>query len=174
MAREFLGGDASEGESGQPSKFELANGGTLYLEQVEYLSLEMQSTLLQIVKTGMVMRVNSNRVIPVDVRIITATGADLPLLVKQGHFRRQLFYTLQSFELHIPPLRQRQQDIPLLVQHALASFGQHFHCQYQPDESVIRQLCQYSWPGNDQELKSVIERTAMAFRNNIININDLP
>ncbi|CRY03954.1 TPA: PTS-dependent dihydroxyacetone kinase operon transcriptional regulator DhaR [Yersinia enterocolitica] len=174
MAREFLGSDASEGESGQPSKFELANGGTLYLEQVEYLSPEMQSALLQIVKTGMVMRVNSNRVIPVDVRIITATGADLPLLVKQGRFRRQLFYTLQSFELHIPPLRQRQQDIPLLVQHTLTSLGQHFHCQYQPDESVIRQLCQYPWPGNDQELKSVVERAAMACRNNRINLNDLP
>lgn len=134
----------------------------------------MQSALLQIVKTGMVMRINSNRVIPVDVRIITATGADLPLLVKQGRFRRQLFYTLQAFELHIPPLRQRQQDIPLLVQHTLASLGQHFHCQYQPDESVIRQLGQYPWPGNDQELKSVVERAAMACHNNRIILNDLP
>lgn len=174
MAQEFLGSDASEGEAGQPSKFELANGGTLYLEQVEYLSPEMQSALLQIVKTGMLMRVNSNRVIPVDVRIIAATGADLPLLVKQGRFRRQLFYTLQSFELHIPPLRQRQQDIPLLVQHSLNGLGQHFHCQYQTDEDVTRQLNQYPWPGNDQELKSVVERAAMSCRHNRIRLNDLP
>ncbi|WP_281352764.1 dihydroxyacetone kinase operon transcriptional regulator DhaR [Acerihabitans arboris] len=174
MAREFLGSDASEGEAGQPSKFELANGGTLYLEQVEYLSPEMQSALLQIIKTGMLMRVNSNRVIPVDVRVIAATGADLPLLVKQSRFRRQLFYTLQSFELHIPPLRLRAQDIPLLVQDSLKTLGRHFQCRYQIGEDVIRQLCLYPWPGNDQELKSVVERAAMTCRNNRIDLNDLP
>ncbi|WP_413739278.1 dihydroxyacetone kinase operon transcriptional regulator DhaR [Sodalis sp. RH21] len=174
MAREFLGSDASEGESGLPSKFELANGGTLYLEQVEYLSPEMQSALLQIIKTGMLMRVNSNRVIPVNVRIIAATGADLPLLVKQNRFRRQLFYTLQSFELHIPPLRQRQQDIPLLVQECLAALGRHFQCRYRIGAEVMQQFGLYPWPGNDQELKSAVERAAMTCRNNHICLNDLP
>lgn len=174
MAREFLGSDASEGESGQPSKFELANGGTLYLEQVEYLSPEMQSALLQIIKTGMLMRVNSSRVIPVDVRVIAATGADLPLLVKQNRFRRQLFYTLQSFELHIPPLRQRSQDIPLLVQDSLHALGRHFQCRYHITQDVIDKLCSYTWPGNDQELKSVVERAAMICRNYRIELSDLP
>lgn len=174
MAREFLGNDASEGEAGLPSKFELANGGTLYLEQVEYLSPEMQSALLQTLKTGMLMRVNSNRVIPVNVRIIAASGADLPLLVKQNRFRRQLFYALQSFELHIPPLRQRQQDIPLLVQDTLTALGRHFHCSYRIGEDAVHQLMLYPWPGNDQELKSAVERAAMTCRHNHIMLGDLP
>ncbi|MEB3019359.1 sigma 54-interacting transcriptional regulator, partial [Streptococcus agalactiae] len=85
-------------------KFELANGGTLYLEQIEYLPAEMQSALLQVLKTGVVIRLNSSRVIPVDVRVIAGSAADLPLLVQQNRFRRQLFYSLQAFEIQIPPL----------------------------------------------------------------------
>ncbi|MDA4626789.1 sigma 54-interacting transcriptional regulator, partial [Enterobacter hormaechei] len=87
--RELLGNDASEEEAGQLSKFELANGGTLYLEQIEYLPAEMQSALLQVLKTGVVIRLNSSRVIPVDVRVIAGSAADLPLLVQQNRFRRQ-------------------------------------------------------------------------------------
>lgn len=86
----------------------MANGGTLYLEQIEYLPAEMQSALLQVLKTGVVIRLNSSRVIPVDVRVIAGSAADLPLLVQQNRFRRQLFYSLQAFEIQIPPLRQRQ------------------------------------------------------------------
>lgn len=99
--RELLGSDASEEEAGQLSKFELANGGTLYLEQIEYLPAEMQSALLQVLKTGVVIRLNSSRVIPVDVRVIAGSAADLPLLVQQNRFRRQLFYSLQAFEIQI-------------------------------------------------------------------------
>lgn len=174
FAKELLGSDATETDAGLPSKFELANGGTLYLEQIEYLPPEMQSVLLQIIKTGVIMRQNSSRIIPVDVRIIAATGANLPLLVKQGRFRRQLFYTLQSFELQIPPLRQRQSDIPLLVTHHLNILGQHFHCRYQIDEAVLLQLRDYPWPGNDQELKGVVERAAMICQHNHIRMADLP
>lgn len=174
MARELLGRDASEAEPGHPGKFELAQGGTLYLEQVEYLPPEMQSTLLQIIKTGVVTRQDANRVIPVDVRLIAATGADLPLLVKQGRFRRQLFYTLQAFELQIPPLRRRQQDIPLLVAHHLQLLGQHFRHRYQIDGGAMHQLCGYPWPGNDLELKGVVERAAMICQQHRIRLTDLP
>lgn len=174
MARELLGRDASEAEAGYPGKFELAQGGTLYLEQVEYLPPEMQSTLLQIIKNGVVIRQGSTRVIPVDVRLIVATSADLPLLIKQGRFRRQLFYTLQAFELQIPPLRRRQQDIPLLVTHHLQILGRHFRHRYQIDENAMHQLCCYPWPGNDLELKGVVERAAMICQHNRIRLTDLP
>ena len=147
--RELLGSDASEEEAGQLSKFELANGGTLYLEQIEYLPTEMQSALLQVLKTGVVIRLNSSRVIPVDVRVIAGSAADLPLLVQQNRFRRQLFYSLQAFEIQIPPLRQRLSDIPLLVKHHLRALELHFQCRFRVDDEVMAQLALYLWPGND-------------------------
>lgn len=172
--RELLGSDASEEEAGQLSKFELANGGTLYLEQIEYLPAEMQSALLQVLKTGVVMRLNSNRVIPVDVRVIASSAANLPLLVQQNRFRRQLFYSLQAFEIQIPALRQRLSDIPLLVKHHLRALEQHFQCRFRVDDEVMAQLGLYLWPGNDLELKGVVERTAMICHGHHLQLADLP
>ncbi|MFN1147515.1 dihydroxyacetone kinase operon transcriptional regulator DhaR [Serratia liquefaciens] len=172
--RELLGSDANEEEAGQLSKFELANGGTLYLEQIEYLPMEMQSALLQVLKTGVVMRLNSNRVIPVDVRVIASSAADLPLLVQQNRFRRQLFYSLQAFEIQIPALRQRLSDIPLLVKHHLRTLEQHFQCRFRVDGEVMTQLGLYLWPGNDLELKGVVERTAMMCHGHHLQLADLP
>lgn len=172
--RELLGSDANEEEAGQLSKFELANGGTLYLEQIEYLPMEMQSALLQVLKTGVVMRLNSNRVIPVDVRVIASSAADLPLLVQQNRFRRQLFYSLQAFEIQIPALRQRLSDIPLLVKHHLRTLEQHFLCRFRVDDEVMTQLGLYLWPGNDLELKGVVERTAMMCHGHHLQLADLP
>lgn len=172
--RELLGSDANEEEAGQLSKFELANGGTLYLEQIEYLPMEMQSALLQVLKTGVVMRLNSNRVIPVDVRVIASSAADLPLLVQQNRFRRQLFYSLQAFEIQIPALRQRLSDIPLLVKHHLRTLEQHFQCRFRVDDEVMTQLGLYLWPGNDLELKGVVERTAMMCHGHHLQLADLP
>lgn len=172
--RELLGSDANEEEAGQLSKFELANGGTLYLEQIEYLPMEMQSALLQVLKTGVVKRLNSNRVIPVDVRVIASSAADLPLLVQQNRFRRQLFYSLQAFEIQIPALRQRLSDIPLLVKHHLRTLEQHFQCRFRVDDEVMTQLGLYLWPGNDLELKGVVERTAMMCHGHHLQLADLP
>ncbi|WP_440530263.1 sigma 54-interacting transcriptional regulator, partial [Serratia nevei] len=168
------GSDASEEEAGQLSKFELANGGTLYLEQIEYLPAEMQSALLQVLKTGVVIRLNSSRVIPVDVRVIAGSAADLPLLVQQNRFRRQLFYSLQAFEIQIPPLRQLLSDIPLLVKHHLRALELHFQCRFRVDDEVMAQLALYLWPGNDLELKGVVERAAMICHGHHIQLADLP
>lgn len=172
--RELLGSDASEEEAGQLSKFELANGGTLYLEQIEYLPAEMQSALLQVLKTGVVIRLNSSRVIPVDVRVIAGSAANLPLLVQQNRFRRQLFYSLQAFEIQIPPLRQRLSDIALVVKHHLRALEQHFQCRFRVDDEVTAQLALYLWPGNDLELKGVVERAAMICHGHHIQLADLP
>ncbi|MBC3249012.1 PTS-dependent dihydroxyacetone kinase operon transcriptional regulator DhaR [Serratia fonticola] len=172
--KELLGSDANEEQAGQLSKFELANGGTLHLEQVEYLPLAMQSALLQVLKTGVVMRMNSSRVIPVNVRVIATSAANLALLVQQNRFRRQLFYSLQAFEIQIPPLRQRLSDIPLLVQHHLRALEQHFQCRFRVDDEVMTQLGLYLWPGNDLELKGVIERAAMICHGHHIQLADLP
>lgn len=172
--RDLLGSDASEEEAGQLSKFELAHGGTLYLEQIEYLPPDQQAALLQVLKTGVVMRLNSNRIIPVDVRIIASCATNLPLLVQQNRFRRQLFYSLQAFEIQIPPLRQRLSDIPLLVQHHLRALELHFQCRFRVEEDVLAQLGLYLWPGNDLELKGVVERAAMICQQHHIQLADLP
>lgn len=96
---------------------------------------------------------NSSRVIPVNVRVIATSAANLAVLVQQNRFRRQLFYSLQAFEIQIPPLRQRLSDIPLLVQHHLRALEQHFQCRFRVDDDVMTQLGLYLWPGNDLELK---------------------
>ncbi|TKI07297.1 dihydroxyacetone kinase operon transcriptional regulator DhaR [Martelella alba] len=174
MARELLGCDASEGDAGQPGKFELANGGTLYLEHIEYLSPELQSSLLQMLKTGRIMRQNSSRILPANVRLIAASAANLPQLVQAGRFRRQLFYTLRSFAIEIPPLRRRPADIPALVDHHLRLLETHYHRKYQIDQEALAQLTRYRWPGNDEELEGMIERAAMVCRQQRIRLADLP
>lgn len=120
------------------------------------------------------MRMDSSRVIPVNVRVIATSAANLPLLVQQNRFRRQLFYSLQAFEIQIPPLRQRLSDIPLLVQHHLRALEQHFQCRFRVDDEVMTQLGLYLWPGNDLELKGVIERAAMICHGHHIQLADLP
>ncbi|MCG7588688.1 dihydroxyacetone kinase operon transcriptional regulator DhaR, partial [Photobacterium sp. OFAV2-7] len=113
MVKELLGTDEGEG---QASKFELANGGTLYLEHVEFLCSEVQSALLQILKSNLAMRANSSRMIPVNFQLITCTRADLELYVSQHSFRRQLYYAISPVEINIPPLRERKEDIVALIQ----------------------------------------------------------
>ncbi|MDR3430919.1 MAG: dihydroxyacetone kinase operon transcriptional regulator DhaR [Rouxiella aceris] len=174
IERELFGCEASENQPFVPSKFELARGGTLYLEQIELLSLPLQSSLLHIIKTGMLLRSNASQMVTINTRIIAGTQANLPKLIKQGKFRRQLFYTLQSFELQIPSLRERKSDIAVIAQHFLHQLGRHFDCRYKVDDEVLQQFMLYPWPGNDMELKNVLERAAMTCHNKTIALQDLP
>ncbi len=120
MAREILGQERDANTNGQPSKFELADGGTLLLDEIESLSLEIQAALLHIIETRHVLRLGSSRTIPVDVRIIAATTADLEALVAQGSFLPHLYYRFGVFHMEIQPLRERTEDIPLLAERFLA------------------------------------------------------
>ncbi len=169
MASEFLGY-----EDGRPSKFELANGGTLLLDQIENLSLEMQAALLQLIETGHTMRLRSTRLIPVDVRIIAATSSVLEQYVSDGNFNRQLYYRFGVFSLPIPSLRERVEDIPLLAERFLARLTQNTGRLFTISAEALEVLRRYPWPGNVRELENVLERAINHNQDGMISLLDLP
>jgi transcriptional activator for dhaKLM operon len=171
---EFLGYDPSENDPGRPSKFELAHGGTLLLEQIESLSLEMQAALLHVMETQHLMRLRSTRLIPIDVRIIATTTANLEQLVAEGSFVRQLYYAFGVFDLFITALRERREDIPLLIERSLARMAQDRGRELDLDEEAMRVLCRYPWPGNVRELENVLERAVNHCPEGTIRVVDLP
>ncbi len=178
MLSEFLGyeGGAFSGalEEGRPSKFELADGGTLFLDEVESLTLEMQAALLQVIDTGHVMRLGSTRPIPVDVRIIAATSADLERLVSEGSFSAELYYRFGVFTIVIPPLRDHLEDIPLLVERTLARVRQQIGRPVHVSNEVLSLLQRYPWPGNVRELENMLERAALLAEDGRIEPQHLP
>jgi two-component system, NtrC family, response regulator HydG len=142
-----------------PGKFEQANGGTLFLDEIGELSLDMQAKLLRVLEERVVTRVGGTQSIPVDVRIIAATHQDLGLMVREGTFRQDLFYRLRVVELRIPALRQRLDDIPLLVPYFLKQFNQEHGKQVRSmSDGVLNVLMSQKWPGNVRELRNVVER----------------
>ncbi|MBN1486588.1 MAG: sigma 54-interacting transcriptional regulator, partial [Anaerolineae bacterium] len=152
MISEFLGyeGGAFSGalEQGRPSKFEMADGGTLFLDEVEGLTLKMQAALLQVIETGVVMRLGATRPIPVNVRIIAATSVDLIEKVSAGHFRRDLYYYLSAYTIVIPPLRERVEDIQFLSQRFLNRYSHQHGRQLRISRSAMTLMQRYPWPGN--------------------------
>ena len=172
--QDFIGNGPMDEENGRLSRLELADGGTLFLEKIEYLAPELQSALLQVIKQGAITRLEARRLIPVDVKIIATTTVDLANLVEQNRFSRQLYYALHSFEIVIPPLRARRHSIPSLVHSRLRSLEKRFSSRLKLDEDALAQLVSYSWPGNDFELNSIIENIAISSDNGHIRLNNLP
>lgn len=174
QVRDFIASTADDDSEGRLSRLELAHGGTLYLEKIEYLAPELQSALLQVIKQGVITRLDARRVVPVDVKVIAATTVDLARLVEQNRFSRQLYYALHAFEIMIPPLRQRRNSIPSLVNHRLRRLEKRFSTRLFMDDDVLTPLIACDWPGNDFELNSVIENTALRSDNGRIHLNHLP
>lgn len=174
LGQDFMGSAPTDNENGRLSRLELANGGTLFLEKIEYLAPELQSALLQVIKQGVLTRLDARRLIPVDVKVIATTTVDLANLVEQNRFSRQLYYALHSFEIVIPPLRARRNSIPSLVHNRLKSLEKRFSSRLKMDEDALAQLVAYSWPGNDFELNSVIENIAISSDNGHIRLSNLP
>jgi transcriptional activator for dhaKLM operon len=174
MISEFLGYDPSDNDKGRPSKFELAHGGTLLLDQIESLSLEMQSALLHMIETGHVMRLHSTRLIPIEVRLIAATTANLEALVAEQSFIRQLYYAFGVFNFYIPPLRERVEDIPFLAERFLSRMNKDQPAGLKIDEEALAVLCRYPWPGNVRELEHALERAINHSLDGMIRIIDLP
>ncbi len=168
MVSELLGNE----QDGRPSKFELADGGSLMLDQIESLSLEMQFALLHVIETGHVMRLDSTRLIPVDVRIIASTSANLERLVAEGDFVPNLYYRFGVFTISIPPLRKRQEDIPVLASRFLTRFKRVSMPEPIIEEEAIEMLCRYPWPGNVRELESVLEKALHHSDNHLIRVSD--
>jgi PAS domain S-box-containing protein len=143
-------------------KFELADGGTVFLDEVGELPLEMQIALLRVLQEREFERVGGSQTVRVDVRVITATNRDLRKAVASGSFRQDLFYRLNVFPIHIPPLRERKQDIPVLAEYFIARFARKAGKTIRGIEKSTLQLFNfYSWPGNIRELQNVIERAVV-------------
>ena len=174
---EFLGYEpgAFRGASpqGQPSKFELAHGGTLHLEEIDALPLEMQSVLLRVIDEGEVMRLGGTRVIPVDVRFIATSSSDLEQHVINGDFRADLYYTLSRIAIRLPPLRDRLADLPLLVNAMLDRLQRQLGGRITIFPEVMPVLRRYRWPGNVRELENALERAA-TLGEGAISVRHLP
>jgi len=145
---------------GRPSKFELAHGGTLYFQDVEALPLEAQNILLNVLDLGIVQRLGSNRPIQVDVRIIASSSANLEELIARGNFRSDLFYRLSAFEIRMPPLRERKEDLPVLLDRTVELLARQLGHSLVVEPDALSVLMKYSWPGNIRELEAVIGRAA--------------
>jgi transcriptional activator for dhaKLM operon len=158
---EFLGFEpgafSNATSTGQPSKFELADGGTLFIEEIDALPLEMQSILARVLRSGEVVRLGGKRAMPVDVRVIASTEFNLEERTKTGSFRVDLFYLLNASLIHLPPLRERAEDISLLIDRSLDRLRLQFGRALTVSQAARDRLCRYSWPGNIAELQSVME-----------------
>jgi len=152
-------------------RFELAHGGTIFLDEIGELPLEMQPKLLRVLQEGEMERVGGSRTITVDVRLIAATNRDLSEDMEAGRFREDLFYRISVYPITVPPLRDRSEDIPALVQH----FTRHFALRRGRDiaeipAEVMRRLESYDWPGNVRELQNVIERAVLTSTGGVLKL----
>src|SRR2546426_28104 len=156
-------------------RFEMADKGTIFLDEIGEMSLPMQTKLLRVLQDRKIERVGSSLPIKVDIRIIVATNKDLQRQVEQQKFRDDLFYRLNVINIHMPPLRERKEDIPALVEHFLAKHR--YSATAQPaaiSEEALKRLMEYEWPGNVRELENVIERAVVLSRGQIITSRELP
>lgn len=160
--------------SKQIGRFEAANGGTIFLDEIGELPLELQTKLLRVLQEGQFERLGSPRPVDVDVRVIAATNMNLALAVREGRFREDLYYRLNVFPISVPPLRERQEDIPLLVRAMVDEFGKAFGKTIEriPRKSM-EALDRYSWPGNIRELRNVVERAMILSKDSVL-VFDVP
>lgn len=160
--------------SARQGRFELAEGGTLFLDEIGDMSLNMQVKLLRVLQERSFERVGSNKSIQADVRIIAATHRNLEEAIVEGNFREDLFYRLNVFPIEMPPLRERVEDIPLLVNELIRRIEHEKRGSVRLTQGAILALCQYNWPGNVRELANLIERLAILFPFGVVDVGDLP
>jgi DNA-binding NtrC family response regulator len=164
----FTGSDAK-----QIGRFELADGGTIFLDEIGEMPLELQSKLLRVIQDGEFERLGSPRTIKVDVRIVAATNRNLSEEMRNGKFREDLFYRLNVFPISLPPLRQRKEDIPLLVDHFVAKYNKKIGKKIETvTKETLNALQKYNWPGNVRELESIIERAVIVSQGSSLQVLD--
>lgn len=146
---------------GKAGLFEIASGGTVFLDEIGEMPLLLQAKLLRVLQESEVQRIGSGKPIPIDVRIIAATNRNLAEMVRQGEFREDLYYRLNIIPIEIPPLRQRRQDIIPLVNHFLAVIGEKYGIHRTIDSSAMKILESHDWPGNVRQLKNMVERICL-------------
>ncbi len=159
----------------KPGRFELADGGTLFLDEIAEIPVDMQVKLLRVLQEGEFERVGGLQTIKVDVRLVAASNRDLQKEVEAGNFREDLFYRLNVVPIHLPPLRERKQDIPLLVDHFVEKFNRKLSRSVKGlDQQAIDAVTRYHWPGNIRELENVVERCILFAEGEVIGLSDLP
>ena len=154
----------------KPGKFDMANHGTLFLDEIGDMPYNLQSKILRVIQEREFYRVGGSKTIKVDVRFIASTNKNLELMVKEGDFREDLFYRLNVFTLHLPPLRERKEDIPALVDHFIGKASKNVEIT----SMALQMLMAYTWPGNVRELQNVIERAAVICEDGYIEPIHLP
>ncbi len=155
-------------------RFEMAEGGTLFLDEIGDMSLTMQVKLLRVLQERTFERVGSNRTIRCDVRIIAATHRHLEEMIKEGRFREDLYYRLNVFPIDMPPLRERVEDIPILVNDLINRIEHEKRGSVRLTPGAVTTLQHYRWPGNVRELANLIERLAILFPYGVVDVNELP
>src|SRR5436190_2002950 len=156
-------------------RFELADGGTLFLDEVADLSAVTQPKILRVLQEGEFDRLGATRSIKVDVRLVAASNQDLVQMVKERRFREDLFYRLNVITVHVPPLRERREDIPMLAQHFLRVYAAKNNRRLDGlSDDALKRLEAWAWPGNVRELENVIERGVVLARGTQVDIDDLP
>jgi len=167
-------GAFTDARTDRVGRFELADGGTLFLDEIANVPLNLQPKLLRVLETGDFEPVGSSRTRRVDVRILSATNADLHKEVEAGRFRQDLLFRINTVEIHVPPLRERREDIPLLAQSFLVRHAQHYRKPIQAFEaSAVEALVGHPWPGNVRELDHAVERGVLMAQGTQIRVADL-
>lgn len=161
-------------KEGKPGLFELAHDGTLFLDEIGDLPLLLQVKLLRAIQEKEIMRVGGTKAITINARIIAATHRDIAKRVKEGTFREDLYYRLMVVPINLPPLRERKEDIPLLIMHFIEKFNNNFGYDKKIESKVIDKLADYSWPGNVRELENVIERMMVTAPGEFLTVELIP
>ena len=155
-------------------RFELADGGTLFLDEIANITPSQQARLLRVLQTGEMERVGSSRTIRVDARVLSATNSDLHDEVSAGRFRADLLFRLNAIEIHLPPLRDRREDIPILANHFVGSYAQRYRKKISGfDAAAVQSLMDHTWPGNIRELAHAVERAVLLAQGEQIAVADL-
>jgi DNA-binding NtrC family response regulator len=166
-------GAYTDAKTDRQGRFEIASGGTLFLDEIGNLSLSLQAKLLRVLETREVTRLGSNKSYPFDIRLICATNMPLDKMIEDGTYREDLLYRVNTVEIHIPPLRDRAEDIPLLANHFLANFSRKYNKKIGKISSqAIKKIQQYTWPGNVRELIHAVERAVIMSDSDILQPDD--
>ncbi len=155
-------------------KFEIANGGTIFLDEIGDMPLILQSKLLRVLQEKEIERLGGNSPIKIDVRIIAATNKNLEKMVLEGTFREDLYYRLNVISIYVPPLRERKEDIPLLVFYFLDKFNREYNKNLEISDELLEILKNYQWPGNIRQLQNTVERMVILAKGKVLTEDDLP
>jgi DNA-binding NtrC family response regulator len=159
----------------KPGRFELAHGGTLFLDEIGCLRLDLQTKILRALQEREIERVGGCRTVRVDVRVVAATNVNLRQAVRERRFREDLYYRLNVVPIAVPPLRERRDDIPLLVDHFLAKYAREFNRDvHGVSADALEVLVRYDWPGNVREMENIIQRSVVLAGGSVLQLQDLP